>query len=291
MLEAESWIYLDLEKTGCSFLRGTLQKLYTPQSFLETKKHSLQIQASKKQKILTIRDPHRYYFSLWSYGLDKKGGLYKKLAAADPKNIELMFGSKSKECFAWFLDFALNTCTRYSPTNTIGWLPKSCDLYTARILSMLIPTNERNIFLQDTHSLTATSNALLKTCITYFPEVILRTESLNQDFHRLADMGALNFMDLPAHWKSIFPIEAEPTNRSILSSQIKQGSKDLERYFTEESRQAIETKTFICRELINKAEQQLSRPIIASQTRRELNAEIAGPGTSPYNPHRNPIQE
>ena len=76
MLKTKNWIYLDLEKTGCTFIRDKLLKLYPEKFFEENKKHSLQLNKVDVPKIITIREPESYYFSLWSYGIDGRGGFF-----------------------------------------------------------------------------------------------------------------------------------------------------------------------------------------------------------------------
>ena len=52
MLETNSWIYLDLEKTGCTFLRSKLIGLFTDSEFINSEKHMIQNFKSSKIKIL-----------------------------------------------------------------------------------------------------------------------------------------------------------------------------------------------------------------------------------------------
>ena len=73
MLSTSEWIYLDLEKSGCTFLRAALQQLFAPERFVNTRKHSLMSHEVALPKIMTIRCPYEYYFSLWRYGLDGRG--------------------------------------------------------------------------------------------------------------------------------------------------------------------------------------------------------------------------
>lgn len=54
MLETSKWIYLDLEKTGSTFLRKKLLDIYPISEFLITKKHLPQTKKSTKIKLITI---------------------------------------------------------------------------------------------------------------------------------------------------------------------------------------------------------------------------------------------
>ena len=75
MLLTKNWIYLDLQKTGCTFLRRNLLEIFPENIFVQTAKHSIPEIKLNIPKIITIRDPKKYYFSLWSYGIDQKGAL------------------------------------------------------------------------------------------------------------------------------------------------------------------------------------------------------------------------
>ena len=102
MLETSKWIYLDLEKTGSTFLRKKLLDIYPISEFLITKKHLPQTKKSTKIKLITIRDPFNYYFSLWSYGLERKGGVYYNLLRRNLVLCENIYKDKTKK----FLNFS-----------------------------------------------------------------------------------------------------------------------------------------------------------------------------------------
>lgn len=232
MLATKDWIYLDLEKTGCTFLRQVLIEIYGANEFTCSEQHKPQTFKSSLPKILTIRQPTEYYFSLWSYGLDKQGGFYKKISTHYPDYGKKMFKDRSNESFSWFLDFALNTSTRYSNPLSTGWLPRSCDLYTARILSQLIPINCRSTFIDSLNACNSWQDSIADSLGDYMPEVVLRTKSLNKDFHTLANAGKLAFMDLPENWKNLFPIDAPAVNQSTLSSKNNNNDKIIKSYYS-----------------------------------------------------------
>ena len=139
MLATASWVYLDLEKTGCTFLRNVFQSIFPPESFLVSSKHSLMATQNLLPKIMTVRNPYDYYFSLWRYGLDGKGGVYERLSSFFPDLSTKIYGNKSLIAFSAFLDFVLNCPARYPRSSRLDWLPLGFDLYSARILSMIVP--------------------------------------------------------------------------------------------------------------------------------------------------------
>ena len=255
MLATGTWIYLDLEKTGCTFLRERLLSIYPEHLFLEKKKHGIQENESAIPKLITIREPCRYYFSLWSYGLEGKGGFYKKLSANFPALSERAFADRSKDSFAWFLDFALNTPTRYPSGKAQKWIPTSCDIYTARILSMLVPKSCRTALLKELKSPNQLATYLVSNRDKFLPRAILRTESLNNDFHDLAHNGHLSFMQLPADWEERFPLNAQPINTSSNSHSAQtDGASTVEDFYSDEQLKLVNSKSSVYYLLRSEAE-------------------------------------
>ena len=212
MLATDSWIYLDLQKTGCTFMRKKLLEIFPNESYIEEKKHKVQSEYSDLPKIITIRDPYQYYFSLWRYGLEKRGGFYKRINTISKKLSDEMYNTPSKKSFSRFLDYVLYE----NPFKSKHfWLPSSFDLYTRRILSMIIPVSSRSSFLEEIDSDYQSPEVLLKAATPFIPEVLIRTNSLNSDFHRLANQGALDFLNLTDGWEKLFPINSKAENTSI----------------------------------------------------------------------------
>ena len=221
VLATDRWIYLDLEKTGCTFLRSTLRVVCGHQAFWEDRKHSLQESASPLPKLMTVREPTAYYFSLWSYGLGRKGGLRWAIEALDQSLASRMYGSADRQSFSWFLDYVLHSSVRYPSASRYDWLPLCCDLYTARLLSMIVPVSARPEFLSSLAG-NFSAESFIVSSRPYWPDVLLRTTSLNADFHALASADVLGFLDLREDWDVFFPLDAAPLNQSALSSRLDQ---------------------------------------------------------------------
>ena len=217
MLSTKSWIYLDLQKSGCTFLRDALQKIFGVGCFVDTRKHINMVSMSPLPKLITIRDPFGYYFSLWSYGLDGRGKIFSQISDLSPTLARKMYASRSQECFAAFLDYVLNSPARYINKSRSDWLPLSLDLYTARILSLIVPFDSREIFLERLGCDYPSKEKIVEASSPFVPEIIIRTASLNSDFHRYADSGSLSFMGLPAGWKKDFPLNSSKKNTSSSS--------------------------------------------------------------------------
>ena len=224
MLSTRSWVYLDLEKTGCTFLRKALQSLHPANAFVEIGKHSLMANDCSLPKILTIRDPYLYYFSLWSYGITGRGGFRAYLQNEMPGLAYEIYSEKQPANFCKFLDYALNSPVRYPNYLRCDWLPFGFDLYSTRILSMIVPVSLRGRFTSSLGADCITPKKVIECASPFVPEILIRTENLNSDFHGLADNGALDFMQLPLRWKEVFPLNSPKVNASNLDSENKASS-------------------------------------------------------------------
>jgi hypothetical protein len=203
MLEFTDFIYLDLEKTGCTFLREALAACCTDKPVRDAKHAPLEALPAKP-RIMTIRNPLNYFLSLWKYGLDGRGGFYGAYHESHPQ----AYADRSPRSFRSFLNLALaagNMPSRVQPLYT--------DVYTARILNQLVPLREREAFLAALAG-DLSPGSLLTRLEGFLPDVLLRTESLNRDFHVLVDAGRMPFLRLRPDWKSVFPLDAGKTNYS-----------------------------------------------------------------------------
>ena len=217
MLRTADWTYLDLEKTGCSFLTRKLRSVCKGAIFLKEKKHSRPKTIDNNPKILTIRQPFLWYFSLWSYGLDGYGKFFRSFTKLHPKSASLAYGSKSKDSFSYFLDFTLSHNLISPASNQNTRLPFSCDVYTSRILTMLIPSDQLPAFNRKISG-NLSYDSIAKALNPFLPGVIIRTSTLNNDFYAYASSGQLSFLNLKSEWRQEFPLESEKVNASSLSS-------------------------------------------------------------------------
>ena len=217
MLRTADWTYLDLEKSGCSFLTRKLRRICKDASFIKEKKHSRPKVLDQNPKILTVRQPFLWYFSLWSYGLDGNGKFFRSFSKQYPSVARLAYGSKSKDSFSYFLDFTLshNLLTPASRQSTR--LPFSCDVYTSRIITMLVPADQLPEF-NGRIAADMSYGSVAKALRSFLPEIVIRTSTLNDDFHAYANAGRLDFLGLKSDWKEDFPLESEQRNVSSLSS-------------------------------------------------------------------------
>lgn len=258
MLATHSWVYLDLQKTGCTFLRDTLRSLFRPEAFVETKKHLPLAEASSLPTLITIRDPYSYYFSLWSYGMDGKGGFFKRVNEQDPEAAKRIYSFKSKECFSSFLEYTvLGSRGNHSNYPRPYWLPLGLDLYTMRILSMIVPIASREAVRQRLDSGLPSADDIITLAQEFMPTVLLRTTSLNGDFHQLAAQGDLDFMQLPSNWRDLFPLNRKPSNTSSLSSRIGMSPNATNDYWIESWEKAIKEASALSIWMTEKASRRL----------------------------------
>jgi hypothetical protein len=209
--------------------------------------------------LMTIREPVSYYFSLWSYGLDGRGGFFSIASHFHPDRARRMYKSATPECFSWFLDYALNMPAAYPCKARDGWLPWGCDVYTARILEMIVPVSRRADFLDSLGNVLLTWSAYVDSVLDYQPSVLIRTSSLSQDFYALVRARVLDFMKLPSGWEERFPIDAKPRNASKLSASggAAYGGNHAREYVSDYWVEAINVKSALAHYLYSRAAERI----------------------------------
>ena len=261
MIRTDKWIYYDLEKTGCTFLEKKLKKISGHSTLYKTKKHSRPLTSYQVPKLMTIRHPYLWFFSLWSYGLDGNGSFAKKMKRRFPAIAKSAYQNKSKDCFSYFLDFALS-CSSNIPRKqlTDSSLPFSCDVYTSRIITMLVPAEDLTSFVKRLGT-DLSRDSIAQSLCSYLPEVLIRTSTLNQDFYRYANAGKLKFLDLKSNWSEQFPIDDKPRNISGLSSS-NIGLEKLDKYLSNYHQELMDCKSQAAFYCLDMAENKLKERII-----------------------------
>lgn len=240
MLRGKNWIFMHLQKTGGTFLESKLKSIFLDDVVADKKKHkrARKVKAGRF-RIMTIRDPLNVYFSLWSYGLDRKGAHHNRLQKElDDDTYKSIYGTNSPDCFSNFIDICY-------PDNQL-------DIYTRRILKLLIPISDDHLF--DFNGKSCLSQEFYDQNIsTYEPEILIPTETLNSSFHSLADSGRLAFMELPRNWKDAFPLESSEINPSKLSRSVQSGDFYINSIVTNEQREFIYKNSVVSNMLLQKA--------------------------------------
>lgn len=94
MFISEKVIFLELHKTGCTHIRNILKKLLGGYFFHQHNNLDSSINTKNKIILGSIRDPWEWYTSLWAYGCDKKGQVYKEVTTKK-KLLDLNLGIKT----------------------------------------------------------------------------------------------------------------------------------------------------------------------------------------------------
>ncbi len=113
MQEFETFVYLDLEKTGSTFIVRLLRD-HCRETLIRGGKHKPMGADADRSKFyfISVRDPLELYLSLYSFGCKRWGTLRGKLASTGQPD----FYDGTMERFAQWLDFLLKPAN----TKTIG---------------------------------------------------------------------------------------------------------------------------------------------------------------------------
>lgn len=105
MLEFESFVYLDMEKTGSTFIFRLLEK-FSSERLLRRKRHAPMgaDRDPNKFTFISVRNPLDCYLSLYSFGCAARGRLYGQLRRRD----RIEFYDGTPKGFAQWLDFVLD---------------------------------------------------------------------------------------------------------------------------------------------------------------------------------------
>lgn len=141
MREYESFVYLDVPKTGSTFIDRLLKRFGTEK--LVVKKPHLPVgdrYDPRKFHFISVRDPLDQYVSLYSYGSEKKGGLYERLRA---KKLDHLYDGSWSGFKPW-LNFVLDpeNARLVDPAYGAAGKGEGCKaigLQSYRFLSLAVP--------------------------------------------------------------------------------------------------------------------------------------------------------
>jgi hypothetical protein len=209
--EFESFVYLDVQKTGSTFISFLLRKYGAERQIRAFKHKNVGAEYDKdKFHFISIRNPLDQYISLYSYGCSGSGGLFKRLAR---RGMEDLYDSSWKGFKKW-LRFVLDE------ENAPLMAGKEAHDYRDRIQQLIgfqtyrfleLALAEPNEVLAGCNSREDVREAYGKLNIAQFH---VRHESFQEDLknlltdkipHAMADLdGALKFV-----------AEGEPLNTSL----------------------------------------------------------------------------
>lgn len=81
MLVSDHLVYLELPKTACSHIRDLLKLLVGGDIVGKHNRLPGHLMQQNKMIVGSIRNPWDWYVSMWAYGCDRKGLLYKRLTS------------------------------------------------------------------------------------------------------------------------------------------------------------------------------------------------------------------
>lgn len=143
MIEFESLVYLDLEKTGCTHVQRLLNTI-VDEDLLSFKKHARPLHpVGEKTCLLTIRNPWDWYVSLWAFGCSGRGRVRMRLVNADSEISKLYDDPRDAVAFRRWLQYMHDP--KFISSKVLGenYAISSNEniigLYTHRWLGMIIP--------------------------------------------------------------------------------------------------------------------------------------------------------
>ena len=114
------------------------------------------------------------------------------------RQINKIYGEKNATCFSNFLNLTLNPPPYL--TNKI-----EVDLYTYRILRLLIPSKQNLAETATKLRLKRNQKFFEREFKHYLPEILIPTENMNLYFHKLADSASLIFFSYDLTGRKSFP--------------------------------------------------------------------------------------
>ena len=199
-------IYLDVEKTGSSFISKFLQENMTCQRVKKVK-HGRIANDFKKGcfYFISVRNPLSQYLSLYSYGCDGKGAIYESLA----KSGHTQLYQPDKESFQQWLQFVLSA----ENARHLGAEYQSVDtelmgLQTFRFLALSFQKALQK--LKPTHDYATLCRLYEKKKIHSF---VVRNESLRADMETLVETHLSSLVNVKSAKRYLE--KSPPINRSV----------------------------------------------------------------------------
>jgi hypothetical protein len=252
MFISEKLIYLQLPKTGCTHIASILAENIEG---IQIKKHNILTDYQTKKKIIgSIRNPWSWYVSLWAYGCEGKGDIYKMLIE---KNLSLiikkLYKRKIGEAFyqltkptpTWVeayrdpndpLCFQKWLKNVYEPKNRIYFpkkyyeynLSKFAGYYTHRYALLHL----KNYYKKEARKQISNYDDLFNYYQdNYFLDYIIRTESLETDLIKILKLCGYESLEIE---KRILETQGTKTNPSK--------HKETGFYYNEETIQMVAEK-------------------------------------------------
>lgn len=178
MIEYDEFVYLDVQKTGSTTIKEFFRDFARSNVVAREKHRPVKERKPEKFYIISCRDPLKQYLSLYSFGVDGKGGLRKRLRNADAPN----FYDGTLDGFSSWLDLLLDPIESQKHLSDIdnNRILDLVGLQTLRFLFLALPSP---LPLFDLMQNRDDIRDRIRTDALY--TVLLRTESLMDDLGSL----------------------------------------------------------------------------------------------------------
>ena len=178
MLEFKNFVYLDVQKTGSTYIRHFLQNFSRTPWITDQRHGPVDRYDSDKLYIISCRDPLPQYLSLYSFGCREKGKLRRRLARAGMAN----FYDGTIKGFTGWLELVVDPATGQKYLEDLDNHPilDLIGLQSLRFLRMAFPA-----YLKVFETINEKNDVKdrLKTDGLY--KVLLKTETLTDDLTKL----------------------------------------------------------------------------------------------------------
>ena len=180
MIEFENLVYLDVQKTGSTFVQAFLRRFCAGGLVARNRHKPVSERIEGKLYIISSRDPLAQYRSLYTYGCSGKGGLRKRLAK---RGLGDYYDGTTAGFEKWLaLVLAPETVRKYLSGADKHALLDLVGLQSIRFLSLAFPVTDS--LLEVGRSKEKLKAALLEHGLC---DVVLKAESLNEDLVALSE--------------------------------------------------------------------------------------------------------
>jgi hypothetical protein len=182
MIEFENLVYLDIQKTGSTYVVAFL-RTFVASSEIRTIRHApVEKRTDGKLYVISCRDPLSQYRSLYGYGCKGKGILRNRLRAAGKSH--LYDGSQAGFIEWLYLVLTPEACRIYAAERETDPMYDIAGLQTVRFMRMALPLNKAiRSYRRSGEELKAKLRRKLDKCS--LADIVLRQETLNSDLAAL----------------------------------------------------------------------------------------------------------
>lgn len=179
MIEFENLVYLDVQKTGSTFVQTFLRKFLAGGQVAGYRHKPVSHRIEGKLYVISSRDPLAQYRSLYTYGCSGKGGLRNRLVK---RGVGDYYDGTTAGFEKWLaLVLAPETVRKYLSGADKPAVSNLVGLQSMRFLGLALPAEGR---LEVGESKDKLKAALLEHGLC---DIVLKAESLNEDLAALSE--------------------------------------------------------------------------------------------------------